>query len=130
MSRILLASLSLFCYSFHLAQCLKQDGEQIWNATLASVNDKRKLMETWQLRFNKFSGDPSGFKPLMPDNYPVHGEVYDILYEMTDAVDVMMTTDEELENIDVPKLIEKLGGSPSHPEEDEDAEFWDVSQTS
>ena len=98
----------------------------VGNSTLASVRPGRKLMKTWDLRFNKFDCDVRGFKPLLSQSYPIHGNIYDVLYE-TDATDVMMVTDERLSHCDVPKMIEKLGGLPSYPEDDENAEFWDVS---
>ena len=140
--------ISLVFYSTLLNVCLSQSlkrdnnhdvedggGVHIGNSTLASMDevvdmdldDVRKLMKTWEVRFNKFSGDPDGFKPLMPYSYPVHGDVYDVLVDMTDAVDVIMVDDERLEGCNVPRLINKLGGLPSYPEEDEEAEFWDVS---
>lgn len=96
----------------------------VGNSTLASVSPGRKLMKTWDLRFNKFDCDVRGFKPLLSQSYPIHGNIYDVLYE-TDATDVMMVTDERLSHCDVPKMIEKLGGLPSYPEDDENAEFWD-----
>jgi hypothetical protein len=84
-------------------------------------------MKTSDIMFNKFSGDPQGFKPLIGKHYPVSGEVYDTLHEMTNAEHVMMMNDEKVKDYDIMKIIEKLGGLPSYPEENEDAEFWDVS---
>ena len=84
-------------------------------------------METWDIRFSKFSGGPRGFKPLVAEQYPVHGEIYDTLYDQTDATNVIMVNDEKVRDFHIPRLVKKLGGWPSYPEEDEDAEFWDVS---
>ena len=89
----------------------------------------RKLMETYDVRFNKFTGDPRGFKPLKGNQYPVKGYVYDVLTETTDAMDVYMIDEEKVRKYDVMSLIDKLGGLPSHPEENEGAHFWDVSVT-
>lgn len=105
---------------------LNWEEELIGNATWA-YHQRKLRMRTSDLRFNKFSGDPRGFKPLKSHNYPVYGTVYDILYDTTDAMDVMMVTDDKVKDCDVPRIIEKLGGLPSHPDEGSRSEFWDVS---
>lgn len=94
-----------------------------------SISGDRKLMATYDVRFNKFQGDPRGFKPLTRGAYPVYGYVYDTLIDRTDAVDVYMLDDDGVRQYDVMGIINKLGGLPSHPEEDENAPFWDVSST-
>lgn len=96
-------------------------------AALVVKASRQLTMTTANIRFNKFIGDPRGFKPLVATNYPVRGSVYNILTEMTDAMHVYVLNDDEVVDYDVMGIIEKLGGLPIHPEEDEHSEFWDVS---
>mmetsp|Transcript_18589 Transcript_18589/g.22777 ORF Transcript_18589/g.22777 Transcript_18589/m.22777 type:complete len:406 (-) Transcript_18589:303-1520(-) len=84
----------------------------------------RRLMETSAIRFNKFYGEPRGFKPLVNHNYPVRGGVYDMLTSSTDATDVIMLNDARVRKYNIPKIVERIGGWPNHPEADESAPYW------
>jgi hypothetical protein len=98
------------------------------STSFALTNEgRRELMRTSDIMFNKFSGEPRGFKPLIAKHYPVGGEVYDVLHEMTTADNVVLRNDRKVKDFNIMKIIDKLGGLPSYPEENEDAEFWDVS---
>lgn len=81
------------------------------------------------MRFNKFyftsNVNPVGFKPLKKDDYPISGLTNSTL-RLSDAYSVTSLDDYEV-IYNVPRLIEKIGGLPSYPKEDENAPFWDVS---
>ena len=88
-------------------------------------NDQLPMEE---LRFNKFfftsSVNPRGFKPLKKEDYPINGITNSTL-RLSDAYSVVALDDYEV-TYNVPRLIEKIGGLPSYPEEDENAPFWEL----
>ena len=90
-----------------------------------NINDELPMEE---LRFNKFffssSVNPRGFKPLKKEDYPINGITNSTL-RLSDAYSVVALDDYEV-IYNVPRLIEKIGGLPSYPEEDENAPFWEL----
>jgi hypothetical protein len=101
------------------------------NDNKGTSNDS-KTIDMEDVRFNKFYFEgstyvpPRSLKPLKKNDYPISGVTNSTL-RLSDAVSVMTMDDYEV-FYNVPRLIKVIGGLPSHPDDDQDAPFWNVSK--
>lgn len=91
--------------------------------------NRNDILDMEEVRFNKFfftssNVYPQGFKPLKKDDYPISGLTNSTL-RLSDAYSVVTLDDFEV-NYNVPRLISKVGGLPSHPDGDLNAPYWDL----
>lgn len=85
------------------------------------------------IRFSKveFYADsylPEGFLPLTADEYPVTDDVKEILSQ-SKAVSLVLPDDYECAGADTEKILDAIGGFPSHPSSDPNDPYWDQLRT-
>lgn len=79
------------------------------------------------VRFNKIpfpNGAPPGFFPLSERDYPVRGDIADILQEQSLGASIVTTRDFELHGDRPEDYIQKIGGLPSMPNSNPEHPFW------
>ena len=93
-------------------------------------NDRVHTMQEGDLnvRFSKVPGyngaDVSQYLPLTNNDFPMRGELADILKRQSRAESIMTEDDYELREVNERRYFRNSGGPPTFPNEDPNHSFW------
>lgn len=73
---------------------------------------------------NRNGTDVSGRLPLTNNDFPMRGELANILKRDSDAESIMTEDDYELRNINERRYFQLAGGPPTYPNQDPNHPFW------
>mmetsp|Transcript_10373 Transcript_10373/g.19405 ORF Transcript_10373/g.19405 Transcript_10373/m.19405 type:complete len:206 (-) Transcript_10373:4501-5118(-) len=107
------------------------DNDYLWDKNFDDDDNEWSRFKTEDLRFNKFyfpryALPPTGFKPLIKNDYPISGFVNRTL-RTSDAISVITPDDYEIV-YNLPRIIDAVGGLPPQPEAHVNAKFWELLQ--
>ena len=112
-----------------IGKCLADDD----NALRGGRRDRDRGKELYKgVRFNKFNvvgSSDDGFTPLLKYDYPIskngNDDVWKFLKDETDAASVVNVKKDFEVIYDVKDLIDKVGGEPQHPNNDNTSSYWE-----